>query len=95
MTGPTFRRPPPTSGQRINEERIAAIRAEERERLAAVMGSEAAIGRERIAARLIADSEMSAEKIIEILPEMAATSSAATSMLALLSGQPNPNIATR
>jgi hypothetical protein len=64
-----------------------SIRAEERQRVTDVFASDASNGKERVAASLLADSDMSADKIVALLPKLGADASDA--MLANLK-QPNP-----
>lgn len=68
----------------------AAIRAEERQRVATVFASEEAKGRERIAANLLANPKLEAAEIVGMLPSLAASSSDA--MLAQLAAGTNPDL---
>lgn len=67
----------------------ASIRAEERKRVADVFASDASKGKERVAARLLADTDMPADKIVGLLPEVGG--SATDAMLANLAGL-NPDL---
>lgn len=60
-------------------------------RVATVFASDASKGKERVAASLLTDSDMPADKIVALLPSLAANTS--NSMLANLSANPNPDLA--
>jgi hypothetical protein len=87
--------PPATSGDEMDEAAsetaVAAARAEERQRVTAVFASEASNGKERVAAKLLANAKLSADDIIGMLPDCAA--SASDGMLKRLADQPNPDLA--
>lgn len=57
-------------------EAAAAIRAEERGRIKAVFASDAVKGREMAAVELLAESDMSADKIVAMLPKLSPAASA-------------------
>ncbi|QTH19654.1 hypothetical protein HRJ34_14860 [Rhizorhabdus wittichii] len=73
-------------------DRVAAIRAEERQRVADVFASEHVAGRETAAAELLANSDMSAEKIVAMLPKLGANAKGgADDMLEQMQGN-NPDL---
>lgn len=74
-----------------NAEAVASAHAEERQRVTDVFASDASNGKERVAASLLADSDMSAEKIVALLPKLGADAS--DSMLKTLASTPNPDLA--
>lgn len=77
--------PPPAAADE------ATIRAEERQRVTDVFASDAAKGKERIAAQLLANPKLEASEIIALLPTL--TSGNADAMLGRLAEQPNPDLA--
>lgn len=70
---------------------VATARAEERQRVTDVFASDASTGKERVAASLLADSDMAADKIVALLPKLDANPSNA--MLANLTATKNPDLA--
>ncbi len=73
-------------------DRETAIRAEERQRVADVFASEHVAGRESAAAELLANSDMSAEKIVAMLPKLSAsTNGGGEDMLEHMQGN-NPDL---
>lgn len=69
---------------------VAAARAEERQRVTDVFASDASNGKERAAANLLANPKLSAEDIVDMLPQMKGGESDA--MLASLASNPNPDL---
>jgi hypothetical protein len=73
----------------------AAIRAEaiaaERARMKAVFASEHVAGREAAAVELLAESDMTADKIVAMLPKLGASSGVLTN-LATIASTPNPDL---
>jgi len=64
------------------------------ERVAAVFASEHSKGRERQAAKLLANPKLSADEITELLADLKPDTAAADPMRGALASQPNPDIRT-
>lgn len=68
----------------------ADIRAEERERVTKVFASDVAVGKERAAAKLLANPKLSADDIVALLPDIGAQAS--DGMLSTLASTQNPDL---